>query len=398
MKPIIPYYIRQYDITIRFFIYFIGLNFLNRINSLTSWTVLIFFPLILWGRNCNSRFPKQMSIIKVMLKHYMIFAAMIIFTALFSQYGFIIPFTRFVSICLLAMAISLSFVELDSREKVVMMLDGVIAVIFLVSIYLFVFFFNGYVFVLDLDEENWGNRNTAGNVLLLGFIISVIRSNISGKKWIFWLLSSYFMLCLIFSTSMKNMVVSAILYFYYIFYLRNTIPYKVKLLSFVLLIFSVSSITFAFNEILSSSEEMQMVVDRLLILSGNSDSATHYYDFYGQREELMKQTITLFYNNPILGTGLENSRLLYGTYSHNTYIEILAGGGIILIIPFLFFLGEEFIYLIRKDNYSSYLLIIFLCIIYVSNANRIYDSPEHIFILFTLALCKPYARKISEIK
>lgn len=395
MSPTFSSYIRKYDITIKFFIYFIGLNFLNRINSITSWTVFIVFPLILWGRNINLRFPKQMSVIKLMLQHYLIFAAMIVFTAFFSQYGFITPFTRFVTICLLAMAISLSFVELDSREKVIMMLDGAIAVIFIVSIYLFVFFFNGFVFVLNLDDESWGNRNTAGNVLLLGFIFSVLRSNISGKKWLFWTLSSYFLLCLIFATSMKNLVVSGVIYFYYIFCLRKTIPNNFKVLFIVLLLLSTSAITIAFNEILSSSEDMQRVVDRLLIFTGNSDYATHSYDFYGQREGLMKQTIALFYDNPILGTGLENSRLLYGTYSHNTYIELLAGGGIVLIIPFLFFLGAEFIYLIKKDNYSSYLLIIFLCVFYVSNANRIYDSPEHIFILFTLALCKPYAKKIS---
>lgn len=366
---------------IKALLYFLGIFLGTRYSSTVNWLIVLGVPLLFWGKNIN-RWHRLDGDIKKMLTYYLIFACLIVVTAVFSPYSIQYPLTRFVTIVAIALTVSLIFSGVQQSTTMIKIFDGIVIAVIILSIYLFANYFNGYVLILDLDEQNWGNRNTAGNFFLLGFFASVLRACQSKNNRYFWIISTYFLICVWLSTSMKCMVTSLAVYFYCVFKLRKSMTVFGKVVLICAIVAVVSFVAKNLQNILESSPNAQMAVDRLYTLFGYDSYATQHYGFIELRERLIRQTIALFYENPFLGVGLENSRWIYGTYSHNTYVEILAGGGIVLIIPFLLFLYSSVRPLLFKKNYV--LLLIWLCIIYISNANRIYDAINHIFILFSI--------------
>jgi O-antigen ligase len=74
------------------------------------------------------------------------------------------------------------------------------------------------------------------------------------------------------------------------------------------------------------------------------------------RAELIRYGLDLFYENPLLGYGLNNYSLFHwsGTYSHNNYIEILVSLGIMgFLIYYSIFINSTIALLKKRKNLKS---------------------------------------------
>ena len=300
-------------VLIRFFIYFIGIAFLTRVSSTLSWLAQILLPFLLWGNNLATGGASTDYAHGRMLLSYALFAITIIATAVFSVYGQHNPFTRFVTIVIIAIVIKISFVDLKDRKAILAMLDGGVLFSLVVSLFLFANYFNGYVFVLDLDEQNWGNRNTAGNVLFFGLCLSLIRCNVSQQKWYF-IISTYLLVTIVLSTSLKCITAGTAIYLVYVvFYLFRGAAGITKTIFIIGLFLCSPVIISSVSNLFSSSDDMIAIADRFNILIGHEERASFQYGYMDKRQRLIDQTIKIFFQNPIVGIGLENSRVIYGT-------------------------------------------------------------------------------------
>ena len=96
------------------------------------------------------------------------------------------------------------------------------------------------------------------------------------------------------------------------------------------------------------------------------------------RENLIKGGIELFYNNPIFGIGLENSRLFLSTYTHNHFVELLASMGVFGFIIFNLFSIPFFKFFKLSLNFTT---IVFLAYMLTAMGNRLYDNYSFFLIL-----------------
>ena len=228
--------------------------------------------------------------------------------------------------------------------------------------------------VIGDDTNIIGNKNFAGNNLFVGFIAALLlvdlkRSNLSLVALV------YIYVCILFTLSLKIIVVSTFLLIAYLFVnTKNKIRFILLLLPLVLLISNVEYL---------ASDEFQYIFNKFLIVSGQGQYATESVTDTGVRKELMDKTMHIFYSHPIFGIGLENNRNILETYSHNTYVELLAGGGVVLFISYIFFFISAFVYLFKKRRNTIIPFVIFVGIIYISNALRIYDNL-YVFLIFLL--------------
>lgn len=154
----------------------------------------------------------------------------------------------------------------------------------------------------------------------------------------------------------------------------------------------ITSLILFFNssmgENILETKSFQIMISRILILIGLGEYAPlNHLNVVNKRENLIIDTWEIFLENPFLGVGLENTRDILGTYSHNTFVELLAGGGVLLLITFLMFIFYALrpILNIKKRNIRIMFFIIFLSIIIMGLAQRIYDN-RMILVLLSISV------------
>jgi len=82
------------------------------------------------------------------------------------------------------------------------------------------------------------------------------------------------------------------------------------------------------------------------------------------RINMINTSIEQFSNAPLLGNGIAHSRVVFGTYSHNNYVEILMNTGIVgfLIYYSVYLISIYKSYRISKDEESLVIIIRFILI------------------------------------
>ncbi|MBO5370964.1 MAG: O-antigen ligase family protein, partial [Clostridia bacterium] len=145
-----------------------------------------------------------------------------------------------------------------------------------------------------------------------------------------------------------------------------------------------------------SMDIMQTAIGRfqqsMSLFSGNTEAADGTSQL---RLEMILTGLKRFWNEPILGYGLANSRVVnrvtigYEAYSHNDYIELILNGG---LIGFILYYGmiirilKNYIAIMRTDNDSElrisfYILILFL---FTNFAAVTYYGSIITYVYFTL--------------
>ena len=89
--------------------------------------------------------------------------------------------------------------------------------------------------------------------------------------------------------------------------------------------------------------------------------------------------------NMLLGGGLEIERNYLGTYSHNSFVSTLVGGGLLGIF-FLFLIFLSMVYKILRFKFFSKNMLfysaLFVSLIFIIQGTRYYDIAEILFIFF----------------
>ena len=124
-----------------------------------------------------------------------------------------------------------------------------------------------------------------------------------------------------------------------------------------------------------------------------------------QRQELITQSLNMFWQSPVFGVGINNFFNNLNAISvrenisliqpvHNIFLLVLSETGIIGLIAFLFILAKSFLSILKKQN--KYLLLCLLAIIFLGMFDHYFLTLQQGQLLFALVLGASFSRTINE--
>lgn len=211
-----------------------------------------------------------------------------------------------------------------------------------------------------LNKLSLGSYSMSLSYYMLLPTISYLNEFIRSRKIIFIILFILSIVTILALGARGPLMCIGIFVFIYIITRKPRFNYKtllqifVSLILFVLIFMSLSNIiiylyNFLINLGINSRTLYLIIVDEL-------SSST-------SRKSLYIEVIELIKDNPILGIGIGGDRYYTGMYSHNIFLEILSGFGIIIGSSILILLGLLFYKIIKlKDKDDNNLMIIWTSI------------------------------------
>lgn len=204
------------------------------------------------------------------------------------------------------------------------------------------------------------NSNILGTymatAILCIFIILLINNKNNLTKICLFICVALFAFMLLMSASKKAL-------FFFVFITLAIAIYRMRNSNWIksLLIFT-GVIIFAvvFYRILLSVPAFHTIGVRInnlvsTITTGNSDTNTD-----AVRVDMIRIGWNEFLNSPIFGNGSGHSFTMFGTYSHNNFIEMLMNYGLIgfllYYVPYLFLIPQLFMLVKKKDIIAAYFL------------------------------------------
>ena len=355
---------------LRYVLYFLLIP-IGYLNPILNWLVIIIGPFLLFKSSYNPIFKEQ----KKYLLNLSLFLIVVVFTGFISedpQY----PIKNALNILSIILASYFITIRLQSKRELISFINGVFLASLIYTLLLYLVAFNGFTFDF-LDSDTFG-KNSSALILFIGLVALMLKMKLTKSSFFLKIIVFVFYLSIFFTGSIKIILVSLILLFIFIFfkYGFKIKPILLGLIGLFIFIFIVDFITTK-NSYFDNYAVMRITSRISVLFGGESDIAYIDSDYMTEvRTNLINEGIELFYRNPILGIGLENSRLYLGTYTHNNFVEILAGTG---IIGFYFFMNALFIVVkailgVKKNQIKIILLASFMCFILIANAQRIYDN------------------------
>lgn len=188
-----------------------------------------------------------------------------------------------------------------------------------------------------IDEENFiGNKNNVGKIYFFGFAAAALGFSAEifrGRKWIV-ILAVLFGLVL--ATVSVRSIVAATICAGVLVDFRSSYRYRtiglLGLASGILI-----AVLYYQTAVLEVASAKVLGVLGIEFLVSELDDSEYGVRGALNRQGLVVSVFNIFLDNPIIGVGIENTRLTLGTFSHFDFVELLAGGG--LIAPFFFYYG-----------------------------------------------------------
>lgn len=298
------------------------------------------------------------------------------------------------------------FFSMDAYNPLRKSIEILICIVFLLGIFLinntyedFVFFlrsisYTGIIlsfYVLFSLNDNFiaeniiSGKSPTAFFFLTSILSTVVLKEIKSDLFIDTFIIIIMSISLLLMMSVKMIIPLFLLLFYYfrdIF--KSSFINKKNILFFFIggWLYSVKGGVF-------ESTNYLMVSSKIAVVFGYEPKLPFAHNDVSFRQSLIENTLSIFYNNPILGIGLENNRLILGTYSHNNTTELLAGGGIIAFL--LFYFPVLYVFIINKLKYDRSILLSLLIVfsmLIIGHAQRLYDSNSF-FIIFSILLLTP---------
>ena len=246
-----------------------------------------------------------------------------------------------------------------------------ISVILSVNIFasaLSVGFFDYSSFILD---KNPAAFFLLCSILLLHFSNCTLHLNLFPKYW--KALSTLFIIATILTFSFRSIAAFAM---FALFLHPVIVGFSLLSLIFLTITFSDPLLQYIGNSF-SPAGAYALKAKVFSVLTPSSDNLQEYTE----RASLVTRSFESFWNSPLVGNGLENSRLvLDGTHAHNTVIELSVGTGIIGLLLFtIFFLSLYICYNCRPLSFP-YLVPIVI----ISFFQNVYSLP--IFWIYSILI------------
>lgn len=214
-------------------------------------------------------------------------------------------------------------------------------------------------------ELGYTNINSVALLDTYAILIAVYYMVFHRTKKYLWFVPLYILIVL--ASQTRKAFIALVVGIVILVYFKSkaaSIPKKIMIAAL-----SVVGLYFAYN-IISSIEVFEPILIKFerafnaFMGEGYVDNSTR------QRAEMNRIGYEQFLNNPLLGMGIGNPRILlkgmWGTnypYLHNNYIELLAGGGLIgtilYYVMYIYVLVKTFIY--RKAKYPPKYVIWVVC-------------------------------------
>lgn len=180
----------------------------------------------------------------------------------------------------------------------------------------------------------------------------------------------------IFLTQSRKGVIFAIMLVALSFLMKFTLKKAITLMSFVVLAVSISLLIPAVREAITASfSRVNRITDTI---SGDEveNSSLHRIYFAVEGWEAFKK-------KPILGYGVNSFRYYYGLYSHNNFIELLFGLGLIGFLTY-YNIHWNIFRSLRSINGSTSILV-FLAIIFLMDIGYVsYESKINMLVMITI--------------
>lgn len=342
---------------------------IGNISQFSYWFTIILSPVVL-----GTRFGVSSVYNKRFLWIYGFFITWILITAVLS-FHLEWPVKRIISMtsCFLVMLNLSIYIKNDKNLNIV--LRSFLKASILFSLVLLALTYKGG-YVLDVNASNLVGKNSSAPALFLGFFIATVLKNNSDNIIQLVLLQFWFMLLIIMTTALKIILPTLLILMIDIFFMPSVKRswYNSRFIKLCIFV-SISSIIVA-GRFWSHVVELVEVESRIVALFGGEPELSFARSVTNHREELAGLGMDILRSNYILGVGLENTRLFFGTYTHNSFLEVAIGSGIfgILLYIAIFMLWWKEVLRVKTKRLKYLVLVFFLSVIFISTAQRMYDN------------------------
>lgn len=359
-------------------------------NADLSMQSLIFWPnLIIQLAAIMILMSKHKCVIRYFMYFYLAFLA---YVGLSMFWALNVDYTRVKFILLLEYALPLTVVSsyVSDKDRLIRILRLFISAALINGLYVVIFvgLNNLRATSVDFVETAW-NANSIGLMMAYSsFALFYLQYNrksfVPGKMWLNYPIGLFCVLILAISASRKALAV--LMGFIAISYLitnRNRlIKFCEVLIAAVIAFFLIIKIPILYNSI-------GIRMEGLLGLTGTIDASTSI------RLEMIELGCKWIKEKSLIGYGFDNFRTLYyahlprpwnDTYSHNNYIELLVGGGIIGLVLYY----QRYFYLLaaalKCKNLIRQKFIIPIVLIFMVIEVGLVDYFDY-FVQFFVCLC-----------
>lgn len=178
-----------------------------------------------------------------------------------------------------------------------------------------------------------GNENAIGLFLANGILCSLIffiRNKSRLVKILTVVAMILLLVMLLFTGSRKSLafVILGVLFILYFNYRKEKFAKKL----WVLLIVVVAGILLHYA--ITTLEMFSTINERLGLLFEGAFGDGSSYETDQRREFMIEEGMAAFYENPLFGNGTGYSYTLFGTYSHNNFVELLMNYGIVGFVAY----------------------------------------------------------------
>lgn len=365
---------------IKYTLYFLLIP-IGYLNASLNWLVILLGPFLLY------RSPKSLKVIKLE-KNFLIALLFFLSIVLFSGIISIDPLYPIKNaLNILSIILACYFVALRLKTKNELF-DFLNSIFFTCVVYAFILYylsFDGFTF--NFIESDTFGKNTSAVILFIGLVVNLLRAQLIKTHLSSTVSTLFFYVSIFFTGSIKSILVSTILILSF-YVLKSTISLKkIFLNSFFTVLFIIVCIYFLKDTEYLNNYSVLRITSRLSVLFGGSSEIGYIDSEYmtGYRSYLISKGLSIFYENPIIGIGLENTRAYLGTYTHNNFVEILAGTGILGFGFFLYAILTIFWSTLKIYNtqLKVILIISLFCFMLIANAQRIYDNRFLMIFMFS---------------
>lgn len=234
-----------------------------------------------------------------------------------------------------------------------------------------------------------GNENEMGIIISISFLFSFYLFNLS-RKPLYIIFCALMLLTVLLTGSRKSalmIIMAGLIYSYYTNRqnTRSRLKYVITgILSVVALYYLIFNIPVFY-----------MVIGRRFenLFSFVSGRGTREGSIL-MRDYMIKLGMEMFTRKPVLGYGLDNYRILLAeatgimTYSHNNYVELLVGTGIIGAAAFylMYFNGlTSLMKLLIHNNYLIYMLYAINISIVILGFMLVHYTAKHFYIILAMS-------------
>lgn len=317
---------------------------------------------------------------------YILLALLVLLTGLVGI-GIVYPIKRFLEMVSCIICSYLIYINIQRSGNCIPLFQGIFIASIVLSAFLLYFHMDISSFSLVFEDVEIGpGKNNSAMHLFAGLFSAVCLRDAMKKNGLLFLFGgTVFFLLIVMTLSLKTIIAALPFEFLLLYHaFRDRKSNKIIITALLIFLYSIRDVLGEFYETAS----MNLVFSRMLTLIGLEKYADiQALGFVDRREELMSNAIDIFMNSPICGIGLENTRLVMGTYSHNTYVELAAGAGI--FAPFIFavlvVLCLYYLWRIPKSSWHiySYMYIMMIAIVF-ANSLKVYSVHEAIIFFILL--------------